>query len=105
MGQTVVFTVSLDGNDVEIEQKAPRPPHHPFRDAFLTALRERAWRIAALLVLVVPAIAAGVTYAVTQGDWVSTSFLLAAALVTPASAAWAATRAVTGDMANRVAAW
>lgn len=105
MGQTVVFTVSLDGNDVAIEQVAPRPPHHPFRNAFLTGLRDRRWRLAALVVLVIPAISAGATALITHGEWVSTAFLLAAALVTPASAAWAATRAVTGDLTSRVAAW
>ena len=76
MGQTVVFTVSLDGNDVAIEQVAPRPPDHPFRDAFLTGLRDRRWRIAALMVLVIPAIAAGVTFVITHGEWVSTAFLV-----------------------------
>ena len=108
MGPTVVFTVSLDADDVAVEQieaRPPRPPHHPFRDAFLIGLRDKRWRIAALFSFVVPALAAGVTYAITRGEWVSTSFLLAAALATPASAAWAGTRAVTGEWVSRVAAW
>ena len=105
MGQTVVFTVSLDADDVAIEHVEPRPPQNPFRDAAGAAIRDRAWRIAALLVLVLPAIAAAVAFAITRGPWVTTTFLAAAALVTPASAAWAATRRVSGDAQARVAGW
>ena len=33
MGQTTVFTVSLDADDVAIDQQLELPPRHPFRDA------------------------------------------------------------------------
>lgn len=105
MGQTVVFTVSLDADDVAIEQTSERPPSHPFRDAALSALRDKGWRIAALVVLLVPAAAAAVTFAITRGPWVTTAFLVTAALVTAPSAAWAGARAVTGEWVNRAAAW
>ena len=89
MGQTTVFTVSLDADDVAIEQQQEDPPRHPFGDAALAALKDPRWRFAFAAALVVPALVAGVTFAITGGEWVTTAFLAAAALVTPASAAWA----------------
>lgn len=104
MGQTVVFTIALDADEVAIEQTSERPPHSPLRDAALTALRERRWRIAALIVLLGPAAAAAATFVITRGEWVTTAFLLAAALVTPPSAAWAGAT-TTGGAESRAASW
>jgi len=103
MGQTVVFTVSLDAGDVAIEQNESRPPQHPFRDALLAALRDRRWYLAALLALAAPLVAATVTFALTGGDWVTTAYLAVAALATPASGAWAAARRTDGTWDERTA--
>jgi|GEM_PF-1532363 len=105
MGQTVVFTVSLDADHVDIGQTQPRPPRRALRDAALTAWRDPHWRYAALAVLAVPALAAGVTALVTGGAWVTTVLLVAAAVVTMASGAWAAARPATGAVTARLAAW
>jgi len=107
MGQTVVFKVSLDAGDVaidELEARPPHPPSHHFRDAMAAALRDRHWRLALLVCVALPASAAAITFVVTRGHWVSTAFLVAAALVTPVAAAWAGARPTQGERRER-AAW
>ncbi|MGC4176133.1 hypothetical protein [Demequina sp.] len=105
MGQTVVFTVALDDDNVAIERREPRPPRRTFRDSANAALRDRHWHLALAACFVIPAVAAAVTFAITRGAWVTTAALVAAALVTPASGAWAGNRGLTGDWGARVAAW
>jgi len=105
MGQTVVFTVSLDADQVDIGQTQPHPPRRVLRDAAVTAWRDPHWRYAALAVLAVPALAAGVTAAITNGPWVTTAFLVAAAVVTMASGAWAAASPLKGTRDARLAGW
>jgi hypothetical protein len=108
MGQTVVFKVSLDADDVaidEFEPRPPRPPRHDLRDAGLAALRDRHWQLAALLCLVVPAAVAAVTFAVTRGAWVGTALLVAAAVMTPTCAAWAGAARAQGERRLRAARW
>jgi len=103
MGQTVVFTVSLDDGDVAIEQNESRPPQHPFRDALLAVVRDRRWYVAAAVAIGVPLLASAVTFVLTGGDWVTTAYLAAAALATPASGAWAAARQTEGTWDERTA--
>ena len=105
MGQAVVFTVSLDSDNVEIGQTQPRPPRHTLRRAFAQAWRDRHWRLALLLVAVLPAVAAGVTAAITGGPWATTVFLVAAAVATMASGAWAAATPLSGARDARLAGW
>src|SRR6478735_4845384 len=102
MGQTVVFTVSTDSDDVAIDSTESRPPHHPVRDVAGEALRDRRWYIAAALTLVLPALAAAAAHVRTGGPWVTTSFLAMTALVTPASGAWAAARRYDGSVGPRI---
>jgi len=105
MGQTVVFTVSLDADDVAIDSFEPSPPRHPVRDAALTALRDRNWRLAFLACLVVPTLAASGTFLITGGAWGSTVLLVAAALTTAVAAAWAGASPVRGVWDERAAGW
>lgn len=103
MGQTVVFTVSTDSDDVAIDSTEARPPRHPFRDAAGVAVRDRRWHIAFALAFAVPALVAAIAFARTGGPWVTTSLVAAAALVTPASGAWAAARRHDGPRGPRAA--
>ncbi len=105
MGQTTVFTVSLDADDVAIDQFQEDPPRHHIRDAAIAALRDPRWRLAFVAVVIAPALVAGVTYAITGGEWVTTAFLVAAALVTPASGAWAGAKLAQGERSARAATW
>jgi hypothetical protein len=103
MGQTVVFTVSTDSDDVSIASTESQPPRRPILDAARAALRDRRWHIALLVTFAVPALAAAITAALTGGAWVTTTFLAMAALVTPASGAWAAARRYDGPLPERSA--
>lgn len=104
MGQTVVFTVSLDNDEVAIERTESRPPpRHPYRDAARSLVRDRRWRLAALAVLVAPLLAAGLTAAITGGAWATTALLIVAVIATMASGAFAAGPAPAGTFDERLA--
>jgi len=103
MGQTTVFTVSLDSDDVAIGDVVDIPPRRPVRDALQDLSHNRQWAAAFAIAFAIPAIAAGVA-AVLGGAWVTTTFLVATALVTPASGAWAAAQQRTGDRDRHLAA-
>jgi len=105
MGQTVVFTVSLDADDVAIDEVQPRPPRHPFRDSAVIAFRDRSWRIAALVCALVPIAAIAVTWGLTGGAWVGTAALMTAVLANLAMAAFASARRLGGLRSERAAWW